>query len=93
MRHRKQIDMDSINMFTKYEKEIQTPDTNNKNINTGGMNGIWHRKMYCTHKEKLKKINDRRTAKSRMNQAWRKGNLQLFGNTEVKVKEKNMKSE
>ena len=75
--------MDDTKLFAKNENESQT-DTNNKNIQSGYMDGIRHRKMYHTNNEKLKMTNNgkTRTTKSRKNQNyWRKEKLQVLGNT------------
>ena len=48
------IYMDNIKLLEKNEK-IWDPDTNNKNIQPGYRNGIWHRKMYYTHNDKQQK--------------------------------------
>ena len=64
-------------------KRIGFSDTNNKNIQPGYWDGIWHRKMWHAHNKKWEKTNNGRnkTAKSRKNQnAWRKGKLQVYGN-------------
>ena len=37
--------IDNIKLFAKNEKELET-DSNNRNIQPGFRNGIWHRK--CT---------------------------------------------
>ena len=65
----------------KKKKELGT--TNNKNIQSGYRNGIWHRKMCYAGHEKWKKRNywRNRIAKSGENlNARRKGKLQVFGN-------------
>ena len=74
--------MDDIKLFAKTEEKMEA-GTNNKNIQSGYRNGIWHRIMCHARNENWKKTNNKRnrTTKSRKNQnASRKGKLQVLGN-------------
>ena len=70
-------------MLAKNKKRFEDSDANNKNIQPGYRDGIWHRKMCQALYVKRKKINNRRkrTAKSRKYHiVWREGKLQILGN-------------
>ena len=44
--------MDDITVFAKNKKELETLNTNNKNLQSGYTNGIWHRMICYAHNEK-----------------------------------------
>ena len=51
--------MDNIKLFAKNQKDLEF-NTNNKNIQSGYRNGIWHRKVSHVNNEKRKKTNNGR---------------------------------
>ena len=88
--------MDDIKVFAKKKQETGDPDTNNKNIQPRYRNGIWHRKMYHTDKEKweMKKYCQIREASEVLE--WRKipSTLEYWnGKTEMKEKKEESISE
>ena len=52
------IYMHDIKLFARNEKELEI-NTNNKNIQSGHRNVIWHRKMCHAHNGKWEKTNNR----------------------------------
>ena len=75
--------IDNIKVFAKNEIEFESLIQIMKILQPGYKNGIWHRKMHRTHKEKREKINNRRnkTTKSGKNKnSWRKIELLELGN-------------
>ena len=76
------LNIDDIKYSQKKKKKKRTRDTNNKNIQLGYRNGIWHRKMCHVDNQKWeKKISGRNwtTKQKSINTLGEEENLKNFG--------------